>query len=186
MRRYWPLFAIPALLALAAPTRAQSAIKPTGGANRVYVNGRATGGDVVPQRFGNTVYVPLRFVTDYLGGGAIWNNRTRTARLRQGTRDITLVIGSIRATVNGEGRALTAAPRLVDGRTLLPLRDVGNLLGAQVTFNQASGAVFVTVPEGSLEPAMRTGRAARRSDRVDGTPASAAQNGSGPASGSPP
>ncbi|MBC7806690.1 MAG: copper amine oxidase N-terminal domain-containing protein [Akkermansiaceae bacterium] len=174
------LSAVVAVVLCAAPAFAQGSV------HQLYVNGQATGGEVAPRSFGNTVYVPLRFVTDYLGGGATWDNKTRTANLQQGTRNMVFVVGSRRATVNGEGRALTAPLRLQRGRVLLPLRDVGNLMGAQVSYNETSGAVFITVPEGSLNPAIRQGRAARDSNRPDTSATNAAQNGSGAVSGSAP
>lgn len=178
MRRFLTMIA--AAACCAAPAFAQNAV------HQLYVNGRPTGGEEAPRMLGNTMYVPLRFVTDHLGGGAKWNNGTKTANLRHGTREMVLVVGDTRATVNGEGRALSAPLRLQDGRVLLPLRDVGTLMGAQVSYNQSSGAVFVTVPNGSLNPTIRQGRAARNSNRPNSTETSAAQNSSGPVSGSPP
>ena len=164
---------------LTAPAHAQnSGAVP---ANQLYVNGQRTGGEVAPRMLGNTMYVPLRFVTDYLGGGATWDNAKQTAVIKQGVKQMTLMVGETRAVVNGEGRALTAPIRLQEGRILLPVRDVANLLGAQVTYNASSGAVFVTAPEGSREPMMRQGRAARNSTRPDSNPSS-----SGPTIGSAP
>ncbi len=177
MKRF---YATIAALLCATPLFAQSSV------HQLYVNGQPTGGDVAPRTLGNTLYVPLRFVTDYLGGGAVWNNATQTANLRQGTQNMVFVVGSTRATVNGQGRALLAPVRLERGRILLPLRDVANLMHAQVTYNQGSGAVFLTVANGSLTPTIRQGRAARRSNRPDSAASSAARNGSGPVSGSAP
>lgn len=169
-----------AVLACAASAFAQGAV------HQIYVNGQPTGGEFAPRMLGNTVYVPLRFVTDHLGGGATWDNAKQTANLKQGTRNMVFVVGSTRATVNGEGRALTAPLRLQRGRVLLPLRDVGNLMGAQVAYNETSGAVFITVPNGSLNPAIRQGRAARKSNRPDTPATGSPQNGSGAVSGSAP
>lgn len=177
MNRFLTMLAI---LACTTPVLAQSSV------HQLYVNGQPTGGEVAPRMLGGTVYVPLRFVTDYLGGGATWDHKKKIANLQQGTRNMVFSVGDTRAVVNGEGRALTAPLRLQRGRVLLPLRDVGNLMGAQVAYNQSSGAVFVTVPEGSLNPTIRQGRAARRSNRPDTPPSAAAQNGSGTVSGSAP
>lgn len=179
MNRFLTLLAV---LSCTAPAAlAQSSV------HQLYVNGQPTGGEVAPRMLGNALYVPLRFVTDHLGGGATWDSAKKTANLKQGTRNMIFVIGETRAVVNGEGRALTAPLRLQRGRVMLPLRDVGNLMGAQVAYNESSGAVFVTVPNGSLNPAIRQGRAARRSNRPDtSTASSASQNGTGPVSGSAP
>lgn len=174
------LMATIALLSCVAPAFAQGSV------HQLYVNGQPTGGEFAPRMLGNTMYVPLRFVTDHLGGGATWDGAKQTANLRQGTRNMEFVVGSTRATVNGEGRALTAPLRLQQGRILLPLRDVGNLMGAQVSYNRSSGAVFVTVPGGSLNPQIRQGRAARNSKRTDTAAAGAPENGTGPVSGSAP
>ncbi|MBC8138890.1 MAG: copper amine oxidase N-terminal domain-containing protein [Fibrella sp.] len=177
MKRFLAMLAV---IGCVTPVFAQGSV------HQLYVNGQPTGGEFAPRMLGNTLYVPLRFVTDHLGGGATWDNAKQTANLKQGTRNMVLVVGSTRAIVNGEGRALTAPLRLQQGRVLLPLRDVGNLMGAQVAYNEKSGAVFITVPNGSLNPTIRQGRAARNSNRPDTPATSAGQNGTGAVSGSAP
>ena len=124
--------------------------------HRVMVNGRPVDGDVDPQVIDETMMVPLRFITEYLGGKASWNDATKTATLRYQTDVMEMTAGSERAKVNEEGRALSKAPIIVRGRILLPLREVSRFYRAQVTYNPDSRVIFVKTPSGSVEPPIRS------------------------------
>ena len=66
----------------------------------------------------------------------------RLAQSRQG-QVIQLAINSPTATVNGSPYSLDAPPQLVNNRTLVPIRFVSEALGAQVTWDAATGQVTV-------------------------------------------
>jgi hypothetical protein len=130
---------------------------PSPATHRVMVNGRPVDGDVAPTFVGGTLMVPVRFVTEYLGGRVDWDPSERTATLRRGTRgDVVFTIGSTRATVNREGRALSQAPVILAGRTLIPLREASRFLGAVVDYNDRTQVVFISTPGGSVEPPSRS------------------------------
>jgi hypothetical protein len=129
---------------------------PARATHRIIVNGRPVDGDVAPVFVGDKIMVPIRFITEYMGGEADWQPAERRVVLKTGKKEeIRMVIGSTQAYYQGEGRALSQAPVLLDGRTLLPLREVSRLFGVQVNYNENSRVVFITVPQGSLEPGMR-------------------------------
>lgn len=56
---------------------------------------------------------------------------------------IVLTIGQKTAQVGGESRILDVAPSLIAGRTFLPLRFVGESLGANVTWNGKNKTVEI-------------------------------------------
>jgi hypothetical protein len=149
------------VLAAAVPADAQTSGGAKGGAparatHRVVVNGRPVDGDVAPVFVGDKVMVPVRFITEYLGGEADWNAKARRVTLLSGKGEkIVMTIGSNMASYQGEGRALSQAPVLLDGRTLIPLKEVARLMGVGVDYNYNSRVVFITAPGGSLEPAQR-------------------------------
>ncbi|HVK04419.1 MAG TPA: copper amine oxidase N-terminal domain-containing protein [Armatimonadaceae bacterium] len=139
---------------------AQSATGAKGGApaaatHQVMVNGRPVDGDVSPHFMDGTLMIPLRFVTEYLGGKANWNDQTKVATLHYQTRVMQFRHEDPSGTVNGEGRALSKAPFILRGRILLPLRDVARFYNAQVTYNPNSRVTFIKTPSGSVEPPIR-------------------------------
>jgi hypothetical protein len=129
---------------------------------RVVMNGRPVDGDVNPAPIHGVLFVPIRFINEYLGGRVDWDNAKQQATINRNAHRIEMTIGSTRAYVDHEPRALTDAPVLRINRTLIPLREVARLMEAQVQYNPNSNVVFITVPQGSVEPPSRVGSAARR------------------------
>lgn len=81
-----------------------------------------------------TMWVPLRAVSEALGGNADWDPDNRVAIVYLGTNIATLKIDDATADVNGEKSQLQEAPYLEDGETWVPVRFF-NLVGQQVRVN---------------------------------------------------
>lgn len=76
--------------------------------------------------------LPVRAVANALGvdtNSVLWNGDARTVTIMYGQRIITMTVGEKVITVNGSEIPASAAPEITDGRTFLPLRDLGNALG---------------------------------------------------------
>jgi hypothetical protein len=112
------------------------------------VNGRPASSDVDPQMIGGSMMVPIRFVAEELGANVTWDPKTRTVQLLQGNDSVTMRVGSTRASMNGEPRAMAMAPVIRKGRTLLPLRDVARFTGGIADYNSSTRTVFVTTAAG--------------------------------------
>lgn len=85
-------------------------------------------------------YVPLRFVSEALGGDVDWDGKAATVK-RKG-KNIVMNIGSTHPTVDGKSVTIDAAAQLVNGRTMVPLRFVSEALGAKVEWQP--GRVDIT------------------------------------------
>jgi len=59
---------------------------------------------------------------------------------------ITLTIGDVNATVNGKSVSNDVAPKIVNDRTMLPIRFVAEALGAEVGWNEYSQSVSINWP----------------------------------------
>jgi len=59
----------------------------------------------------------------------LWNAETRTVTVMYAQRIITMTVGQKTIYVNGSAIPASAAPEIKDGRTFLPLRDLGTALG---------------------------------------------------------
>ncbi len=77
-------------------------------------------------------YVPLRFVSEALGAKVDWNATQKTALVQDQEDEIAMAVGERVAKVNGQDRMLDAPAKLVNGRTMVPLRFVSEVLGSKV------------------------------------------------------
>jgi len=69
----------------------------------------------------------------------------QAAELKQQlSRRIVLTIGSTTALVDGQQETLPVAPKIVDGRTMVPFRFVGEALGAEIGWDQAQSRATFT------------------------------------------
>jgi hypothetical protein len=97
--------------------------------------------------------LPIRAIVEALGGTIGWNAATRTVTISVDVNTLELVIGNRTATVNGKQLPIDAAnatvvPVIVSGRTMLPVRFVGEQLGGVVEWNQATKTATLTFMTG--------------------------------------
>lgn len=91
---------------------------------------------------GRTV-VPLRALFNALGAGVEWDGATRTVTGTKGSRVIKLTIDETMAYVDGKPVTLSVPALLINARTFVPLRFVGEALDAAVSFDNATMTVIV-------------------------------------------
>ncbi|MCV9948677.1 copper amine oxidase N-terminal domain-containing protein [Paenibacillus sp. BT-177] len=87
------------------------------------------------ERSTNTVYVPIKFISEGLGESVSWNSPTLevTIKSKNGTI-VRLTVGSKVAYVNDEEKLMPSAPDMPEypNRVMVPLRFVSEVLGATV------------------------------------------------------
>jgi len=139
---------------LVAATFARANLGPTTEATRVVLElnnpvVRVISGDernvtlpVAPTVFSGRTFVPLRGVLELFGAEVTWRDPDRVL-IRATDSEVVLRIGRTTATVNGETRTLAAAPRIVAGRTLIPLRFVSEALGLRVTWHADTNTIDI-------------------------------------------
>jgi hypothetical protein len=87
--------------------------------------------------------LPIRAVVEAIGGTIEWNATTRTVTIAAGSVTMGLTIGNRMATVGGvrlpiDSENASVVPLIVGGRTMLPVRFVGEQLGGTVEWNAAT------------------------------------------------
>lgn len=97
--------------------------------------------DEKPQINNGTTFVPLRFVSDKLGGTLDLNGKDIT--IVKGERTVNLTIGAKTATVNGKIVTLDKASFAKNGRTLVPLRFVSEALGENVKWDAPNQYIWI-------------------------------------------
>jgi len=103
----------------------------------------------IPVIVGGRTLLPIRAVVEAIGGTIEWNAATRTITIAAGSVTMGLTIGNRMATVNGTTRPIdpenaTVVPFIIAGRTMLPLRFVGEQLGGTVEWNATTRTATLT------------------------------------------
>lgn len=144
-----PLAAAPFLAAM--PARAQ-ATNFTNSAVTVSVDNRPLSfPDQPPVNAGGRLLVPLRAIFEALGATVNYSNGTIKAV--RGATNLELLIGSDQAIINGQRSTLDVPAQAVFGRTLVPLRFVGEAFGANVVYNATTQSVAISSPAtGAAQP----------------------------------
>lgn len=88
--------------------------------------------------------VPIRAIIEAMGGDVKWDGETNTAVLTLGEDVITLVIGSETALFNQEENTLDVAPKIINDRTMLPVRFVAEKFNFNVDWNEQTRTITVT------------------------------------------
>ena len=100
--------------------------------------------DVPPQIMDGRTLVPLRAIFEALGAEVDWNSATQTVIANRANTEIILTIGDSSPTINGQVVSIDQPGVIIDGRTLVPLRFVGEALGADVNWDQNTRTVNIT------------------------------------------
>ena len=93
--------------------------------------------DVAPVIRNSRTLVPVRFITEMLGGQVAWNEDTKEVTLTIDGKEIKMTIGAVLEKYG-------VAPVIIDGRTFVPVRFVADELGATVAWDEATKEVTIT------------------------------------------
>jgi len=108
----------------------------------VNVNGQPLQSDVKPfvNADGRTM-LPVRAIAEALGATVQWDEATQTATLTLGAKTVKVTIGQNSILVDGKPVPMDTAAAVKDGRTLLPVRSVGEALGAKIGWDDQTKTV---------------------------------------------
>lgn len=131
------------IIVVAAMTLVAPQTAPAQQAIRVYIDGRLTNFDVPPTSVQGRVLVPLRGIFEQLGATVDYDARSQHIVAVRDTQTVELTIGSRQASVNGAARLLDVPAFTINGRTMVPLRFIGESLGASVQWIAASQTILI-------------------------------------------
>ena len=106
------------------------------GSRIVNVDNEAVIYDAAPVIHNDRTLVPIRIITEALGGKVDWNGATKEVTLSINDKEIKMTIGK---TLEKYG----VAPVIIDGRTFVPVRFVADELGAEVVWDEATKTVTI-------------------------------------------
>ena len=109
----------------------------------VILNGTEIHFDVNPIILNDRTMVPFRGIMESLGLNVEWIDETKTVIAQNSKAKIVLTIGSTLAYVNDVAYTLDAAPVIIQGRTLVPVRFISESVDMDVQWNSVASVVFI-------------------------------------------
>lgn len=124
----------------------------------VMLNGEEMNFDVEPIIENDRTLVPFRAIFEALDGAVSYSQYSDGEHVaaKRGGHNISLEIGKPEIVVNGEAKTLDVAPKIVNDRTLVPLRAVSESLDCTVDWDEATKTVKITREQGDLK--IKSGR----------------------------
>ena len=112
----------------------------------IEVNGVAAAIDnsgTVPVSVSGRTLLPIRAVIEAFGGEVSWDDLTKTATLSVSGDKAELTVGKCDAYFNGSKRTLDTPPKIIGGRTMLPVRFVAESFNLAVAWDGATKTVWI-------------------------------------------
>lgn len=110
---------------------------------KLEVNGQIINPDVEPFIENGRTLVPIRFISEALGYNVSWNEEKREVSVFNSYMDLVLKIEDKDAIVNGKLVNLDVPAKIVDSRTFVPLRFIGESFGLFVDWDNDARKVIV-------------------------------------------
>jgi hypothetical protein len=107
--------------------------------------------DVLPIIEQGRTLVPLRNIAESLMFSVEWEETTQRIDLYKGSKKIELKMGEAYAKVNGQHVDLDAIPKIVDGRTLVPLRFISESMNKNIEwYEEPDGNAYIWLSDSKL------------------------------------
>lgn len=126
----------------------QPALKAAGDI-KVFINGVEMVADVPPLLDNDRTLVPMRAIGERLGCTVDYDAASKKITLNGRGQSVVLTVNQKQAYINGVESLLDVPAKVVNGRTLVPLRFVGQSLNATVDWNGATQTVTITASSAS-------------------------------------
>ncbi len=113
---------------------------------RLLLNGRNITSIAEPVIQNDRTLVPIRFIAEQLGAQVYWNSENRTVKIEKGNMSVLLRIDSHLFTYEKDGKQFYLSdvpPTIINERTYVPLRLVGNALGIGIDWEAATSTILI-------------------------------------------
>ncbi len=109
----------------------------------VTLNGILLNFDQKPFIENGRTLVPVRAIAEAMGAEVTWDGVLKTVTISRGDKTVQLVIGSNEAVVSGEKILMDVSAKIVNERTMVPVRFLSDGLGAQISWDASHYAVRI-------------------------------------------
>ena len=108
--------------------------------------------DNAPVIMDGRTLAPMRGLFEALGAQVDWDGGTQTAIGMRDGITVRIPIGSTNPTINGQVQTIDVEARVIDGRTYIPLRFVGEAFGDNVLWDGSTRSIRITSSIRPTEP----------------------------------
>ncbi len=112
---------------------------------KVMVNYKTIKFDVDPIIENGTTLVPMRVIFETMGAKVTWDESIATATAQKDDTRVILPVGSLNPTINDAPYQLAVPAKIINNRTLAPLRFVGEAFGAEVIWDNKNQSIEITL-----------------------------------------
>ena len=105
------------------------------------INNETVNCEVPPIVFNDYSVVPARDVFEKLGAEVLWNAENEKVTVNYGSTQIILYINNTTAYKNGAAEKMPIAPKIINAKTMLPVRYVSESLGFGVEFDSVTDSM---------------------------------------------
>lgn len=113
------------------------------GNTTAYVNGVGVKLDAPPVIQSGRTLVPVRFISEQMGAKVTWDGVKKQVTIVQGSKTIILTINSSKVLVNGKSATIDVPAKIINDRTMVPVRFVSEQLGYNVEWVAESKKVVI-------------------------------------------
>lgn len=114
----------------------------------LYVNNKIVETDTMPISENDRTLVPIRVVSESLGAQVGWDEKDEIVTVTDGSTKIRLAIGNKSIIIIKGSKTYIyesdVPARLVNSRTMVPIRAVAEILGADVKWDEGTQSVYIT------------------------------------------
>ena len=110
---------------------------------RLRVNGELLKTEMPPIVFNNHSVVPARDVFEKMGALVEWEAETQSVYVSSSELKLSLKINSTNCYVGDTLFTMPISPKIINGKTMIPVRFVGEMLGFYIDFDSKSDTVII-------------------------------------------
>jgi hypothetical protein len=110
----------------------------------IIINGKEMISEDKPVIKNGRTLVPVRAISEALNAKVNWNGTTKTVTIEKNNKRISIKLGSKEAYAGKEKIKIDAPAVIVNDRTMLPLRSVCEMLGADISWDAANNRIQIS------------------------------------------
>ena len=110
----------------------------------IQLNGNILGFETPPVVEEGRTLVPMRFLFEQMGESVTWDDATQTATVRGSNDVVSFSIDNTTAKVNGTDKKMDVPARLINSKTMVPLRFLSEELGYNVEWDEEHNMAIIT------------------------------------------
>ncbi len=123
---------------------------------KVTIDGKAQIYDVMPIIENGRTLVPMRAIFEALGAEVAWDDATKTVTGKKADISVSLQIGNTSVKVNEKEVTLDVPAKILEGRTLVPVRFISETLGCNVAWEDSTKTVIINSSSASQKTGLAT------------------------------